>query len=260
MRQYRSVLYKSLFVAVLAVLGCAAQAAEVTLRADTWYPMNGDPGSDKPGFMIEIAQKALAAGGHTVNYQTLPWERAVKEVRSGAFDCVIGAYKEDAPDFVFPEESQGKVGQSFYVKAGEAWQYSGDINSLGAVSLGVIGGYAYGDTLTKYLETASAASNVQVINADNALEQNLKKVAAGRVTATVESDYVADAKIKELKLDGLIVKAGELTAPAPMYIACSPAKPSSAEYTKLLSDGVKNLRASGELKAIMDKYGLTDWQ
>ncbi len=235
-------------------------AAEVSLRADTWYPMNGEPGSDKPGFMIEIAQKALAAGGHTVNYQTMPWERAVKETRAGNFDCVIGAFRDDAPDFIFPETEQGKAGQSFYVKKGDAWRFTGNMSELDNVSVGVIGGYAYGDAFAKYLEAATAKSNVQTINGDNALEQNLKKVLAGRVTTTPESDYVAEAKIKEMGLDGQFEKAGELTPPAPMYIACSPAKSSSAEYARLLSDGVNNLRTSGELKVIMDKYGLTDWQ
>ncbi len=251
-------------LAVLSLVGLSvstmAMAAEVSLRADLWYPMNGVPGSANPGYMVEVAKEALAAGGHTINYQNMPWERAVTEVRAGKFDCAIGAYKEDAPDFVYPDEELGRDVQAFYVKKGNAWKYTGDINALKSISLGVIGGYAYGEEFDKFLESAGANSNVQVINADNALEQNLKKLQAGRITATLESVYVAEAKLKEMNLSGQIEAAGLFGEPTPMYIACSPAKPSSKEYAKLLGDGVKKMRASGKLKSILDKYGLKDWK
>ncbi len=246
---------------ILLVLSVgSASAAEVTLRADVWYPMNGEPNSANPGYMVDIAKEALASGGHTVNYQNMPWERAVNEVRAGKFDCAIGAYKEDTPDFVFPDEELGRDVQAFYVKKGNSWKYSGSIDSLKNVSIGIVGGYSYGEDFEKFLESAGNTSNVQVINADNALEQNFKKILAGRVVTTLESVYVAEAKLKEMNLVGQIEQAGLMGEPTPMYIACSPAKPSSKEYAKLLSDGVKKMRASGKLKAILDKYGLKDWK
>lgn len=240
------------------LLAGTASAAEVSLRADVWYPMNGEPGAANPGFMVEIAQEALKAGGHTVNYQTLPWERAVAETRAGKFDCVIGAYKEDTPDFVFPDEPFGMDVQAFYVKKGQAWKYGGDINGLKGISVAVIGGYAYGDEFEAFAK--ANAAGIQTVSGDNALEQNLKKVQAGRAVATLESVYVAEAKIKEMGLTGQIEQAGLFGEPTEMYIACSPAKPSSKEYAKLLTDGIRALRGNGKLAAILGKYGLKDWK
>ncbi|MFZ5844218.1 MAG: substrate-binding periplasmic protein [Pseudomonadota bacterium] len=240
------------------MLAGTVSAAEVTLRADIWFPMNGEPGAAEPGFMIEIAQEALKAGGHTVNYQTLPWERAVAETRAGKFDCVVGAYKEDTPDFVFPDEPLGMDVQAFWVKKGQAWRYSGELASLKGQTVAVIGGYAYGDEFEAFAKANPAG--IQSVSGDNALEQNLKKVQAGRVVTTLESVYVAEAKIKEMGLTGQIENAGLFGEPTEMYIACSPAKPSSKEYTKLLTDGVRALRSSGKLAAIMAKYGLKDWK
>lgn len=247
-------------VVFCALMTSGAMAAEVSLRADVWYPMNGEPGSANPGYMVEIAKEALATGGHTINYQNMPWERALTEVRAGKFDCAIGAYKDDAPDFVFPDEELGRDVQAFYAKKGNAFKFSGDLNALKSVSVGIIGGYSYGEEFEKFLESAGSASNVQVINADNALEQNFKKIAAGRIVTTLESVYVAEAKLKEMNLTGQIEQVGILGDPNPMYIACSPAKPSSKEYAKLLGDGVKKMRSSGKLKTILDKYGLKDWK
>lgn len=248
----------SLAVLTAALAASTVMAAEVTLRADVWYPMNGEPGAANPGFMIEIATEALKAGGHSVNYQTLPWERAVAETRAGKFDCVVGAYKEDTPDFVFPDEPYGMDVQAFYVKKGQAWRYSGDINALKGISIAVIGGYAYGDEFEAFAKANPAA--VQSVSGDNALEQNLKKVQAGRAVTTLESVYVADAKIKDMGLADQIEQAGLFGEPTEMFIACSPAKPSSKDYAKLLTDGIRNLRSSGKLATILGKYGLKDWK
>lgn len=45
-----------------------------------------------------------------------------------------------------------------------------------------------------------------------------------------------------------------------MYIAFSPAISQSKEYARILSEGVDTLRKSGELKTILKKYGLDDWE
>jgi polar amino acid transport system substrate-binding protein len=38
------------------------------------------------------------------------------------------------------------------------------------------------------------------------------------------------------------------------------ANPRAQAYADMLSDGVETLRRSGQLKRIMDRYGLPDWE
>jgi polar amino acid transport system substrate-binding protein len=54
--------------------------------------------------------------------------------------------------------------------------------------------------------------------------------------------------------------AGTFGAPSKIYIAFSPANHKSKEYARILSEGIVSLRASGELKEILGKYGLDDWK
>jgi len=246
-------------IVLFVLLSTICQANTVTIRADEWYPINGVPDSKDPGYMIELATIILAKHGHEVEYRTMPWKRSVKMVRDGAFDCVVGAYKSDAPDFVFPEEPWGIIGSSFYVKKGNSWKYT-NLESLAELRLGTIGGYAYSDELDAYIETNKANSKVNVLNANNALEQNIKKLSLGRIDVTIESDLVMNSKLKTLGMEKDIVLAGLLAPPDDMFIACSPAKQSSSAYVKLFSDGLKELRASGKLKEILAKYGLKDWK
>jgi len=123
------------------LLSTVCQANTVTIRADEWSPINGVPGAKDPGYMIELVTIILAKHGHEVEYRTMPWKRSIQMVREGEFDCVVGAYKSDAPDFIFPEEPWGLIGSSFYVKKGSSWKYT-NLNSLAEVRIGTIGAYA----------------------------------------------------------------------------------------------------------------------
>lgn len=247
------------FVLVFGLFSTFSYADVVSIRADAWYPINGEAGSATPGYMIEIAQTILIDNGHSLDYQTMPWERSLAEVRTGKYDCVVGATPGDAEDFVFPEESWGEFESTFYVKKGSSWRYA-DLDSIKNIKVGVIGGYAYSDEFDAYVAENKSSAMVQVLNANNALEQNIKKLNAGRIDTVVESHLVMKAKLMEMGLADNIVPAGALTESEPIFIACSPAKASSKIYSKLFSDGIQKLRASGQLKTILDKYGLTDWK
>jgi polar amino acid transport system substrate-binding protein len=233
--------------------------APLTIRADVWFPINGLPNSDKPGYMIEIASTIMKNHGREVDYRTMPWERSLDQVRKGNFDCVVGAYKEDAPDFLFPEQPWGRIETLFYAKSDSTWRYEG-IESLKSITLGTIGGYAYSEEFDAYIEQNKSSSKVQVINANNALEQNIKKLLAGRIDALVESDLVLEAKLQEMGLEGQLKQAGQLIGATEMYIACSPAKEGMQDIVKQLNDGLIQLRESGKLSPILTKYGLKDWK
>lgn len=242
----------------LLISSSVAYADTVSIRADHWFPINGDPQSTTPGYMIEMATRIFGDAGHTVDYRTMPWERAVKSVREGQFDCVVGAYPEEVPDFIYPAASWGLDEAKFYVKKGDAWRYTG-LDSIASIKLGLIGGYAYDEPFDKYVEDNNKG-NYQFIKGDNALENNIKKVLAGRLTATVESPPVMQAKLKEMGLTDKIEAAGDLGEAVDIYIACSPAKESSKVLMKLVDEGTDKLRQSGELQKILDKYGLKDWK
>ncbi len=245
--------------ALLASLAATVAADTLSIRADNWFPMNGDPNSDHPGYMIEMATAIMAEHGVSIDYRTMPWKRALESVRNGAFDCVVGAYKEDAPDFAYPDAPWGMDQPMFYVVKGSPWKYAG-LESLADQKVGVIGGYAYEEAFDKHVEAHQESAMFQVLSADNALEQNIKKLLAQRITTTVESHLVMAAKLKELQLVGSLVKAGALRDPIEMYIACTPDNKRTATFAQQLGEGTKKLRTSGKLKEILDRYGLDDWQ
>lgn len=247
-------------VALAFLIGSAsAQAATITLVADEWCPYNCKPGSAKPGYMIEIAQKVFGAAGHTIDYRNLPWSRAIAESRQGKYDGIIGAAVGDAEDFKFPASPMGKASNVFWVNKGDPWKYSG-IASLDKISLGTIRDYSYSDEIDAYaVKNEKDPKRVQIASGDNALDTNFKKLAAKRVGAIIENGYVAQNFLTETGQTGKFQAAGETEADD-VYIAFSPASANGAQYAKLLGDGIEKLRASGELAKILAKYGVSDWK
>lgn len=231
----------------------------ITLRADEWCPYNCEPNSAEPGFMIEIAQAIFKKAGHSVEYDVMPWARAIQDTRKGKFNGIIGAGKEDAPDFVFPEVELAEMTGAFYVKQGTAWTYAG-LESLKDKTLGVIKDYSYSEDIDGYIEENGKNSKlVQVASGDSALDSNVKKLLSGRIDVLIEDSNVMGLYIKSNKQENALQSAGKLS-PDDLFIAFSPSLPKSNEYAKILSDGIVAMRMSGELAAILDKYGLKDWK
>lgn len=238
-----------------------ALADKIVLAADNWCPFNCEPKSEKPGYMVEVAQKVFSKAGHTLEYQIVPWERAVKDARNGKYTGVIGAYVDDAPDFIFPENELSINVDSFFVLKENSWLYK-DISSLSGISLGVIKGYAYGnDELNNYIKkNGNDTKKIQLSHGDSAQEMNIKKLAHSRMDAVVETPSVFWYTASQLKMQDKFKNAGNISKPKKSFIAFSPANPKSKEYARILSNGIDNLRKTGELKLILKKYGLDDWK
>jgi polar amino acid transport system substrate-binding protein len=251
-----------LSILLLAALPLAAPADTIVLGADHWCPINCEPKSDKPGYMVEIAKTVLEKAGHKVEYKVLPWTRAIEEARRGSINGIIGGYTTDAPDFVFPANELGLLGSDIYVLKTNPWVYNG-LESLGEISLGTVKDYAYGGEMENYIKQNQANSKrIQMADGDNALQTNLRKLTAGRVDAIIESDAVFWYNAAQMNLTDKVKAAGIVVEPEKLYIGFAPesVNPKSKEYAKLLSDGMENLRQSGELQKILAKYSLQDWK
>ena len=109
-----------LAVCLLCCFTSVAFASDViTLRADIWEPYNSDPGSAKPGFMIDVAKAIFSKAGYTVDYQCKgwTWDRSIEEARQGRIDAIVGASEDDAPDFIFPDFFRSLSSQPSYLQA-----------------------------------------------------------------------------------------------------------------------------------------------
>ena len=242
------------------VLFCSlAKADEIVLVADEWCPYNCSPDSEHKGFMVEIAEYSFARKGHTIHYAIVPWKRAIQGTRDGRYDGIIGAGKNETPDFIFPDMEIGLSRHTFYVNRGTTWKYS-DLDSLEGITLGVVNNYSYGNLFNDYIQpNKNDSDKIQIVSGENALASNIRKLQMGRIDATIEDRLVFQHYLKENNIPDRFSEAGIAYVEA-VYICFSPRRVKAHEYADIITSGMRELRASGKLDQILEKYGITDWR
>jgi polar amino acid transport system substrate-binding protein len=235
------------------VIASVSFADEITLVADSWCPYNCEPGSKDPGVFIEVATQALEAKGHKVKYSIEPWTRALADAREGKISGVVGAGPSDAAGLEFAEHI-GTSSNCFFTPKGSQWKFT-DIASLQSITFGAISGYTYTDDIDAYLADAKNAKKVEVIGGDDALEKNLKKVAASRLGAFIEDSNVTMYNAKKLGLLDKIQKAGCAKA-VPITIAFSKKNAKAKEFVKIINDHLAVMKKNGKFDELRKRYSM----
>lgn len=250
----------------LFFLSFGAQADTIRIKADEWCPFNCLPDSDSKGYMIEVAERIFQKAGHQLKYEVMPWSRSIEHARKGKIEGIVGATKGEVPDFIFPEEEFGISLDSFYVKRGNPWRFKG-VESLDGMKVGIQNDYEYGERIDKYFAAHMDSGRIQAAPGDEPVRLNIRKLVKGRVDAVIEDKLVFLYNAKEAGLLDQVEEAGSNPIINPsdyqavqVYIAFSPKNPKSGEYARILSEGIREMRASGEFQKILDKYGLKDWK
>jgi len=243
---------------IFCLSSIAASSATLSVRSDSWPPYNDEPKSPKPGYMIQVLWEIFKSHGYVIDYDIMSWTDSLDAVREGRFNAIVGAAKDDAPDFIFPQESFGLSDTAFFVKKGSAWRYDGPA-SYSKVKLGVIESYSYNEEVDAYLESSSGES-VFVATGDNPLLQLIQMLRSGKIDVVVEdSNVMFNALIDNNIALGEIVPAGRCEEISDLYVAFSPADPKSKELAEMFDAGIKELRQKGKLQATLKLYGLKDW-
>ncbi len=241
----------------------ASDGKNIVIAADEWSPYNGAEDGERPGYGVEIARKVFKDAGYTVVYKVMPWDAAIEGTRAGDLDAVIGASSDEVPDFVFPGEEFGVSLMGFFVRVDSKWTFEG-FDSLKGRSLALIADYSYSEELDEYLGTHTDATVLHVASGEDALGANIGKLKDGSVDIVVEDVNVFAEKTLTMGVRDAFRLAGEVPGgDAAVYVAFSPASPKverSRLLARLFDEGVKKLRESGELRTILEKYGLDDWK
>ena len=210
-----------------------------------------------PGIAMEIAKAVFEPLGYQITLDFRPAARAVRATRYGKFTAYV-TVKEAAPDLIYPEHEVLMAKVCFFVKKGNPWRYEG-IDSLKKVRLGCTASYHFGGSIQEYIEKHKQTDAVQLIWGGDAVEKNIKKLFVGRIDTFLDEANMVLYIIKQKSLSSSVQVAGCVTDwKYPVYLGFCPSLPQSKEYVRILSNGIKQLKDSGQLQTIYRKYGLMD--
>ncbi|MCF8143173.1 MAG: transporter substrate-binding domain-containing protein [Deltaproteobacteria bacterium] len=232
---------------ILCLLGgAAASSAEtITLGAENdWVPYANQDGT---GMSNEIVRAAYKAVGIAVVFQVGPYNRLLQDVRDGA---ILGAFN-------VPRERSNEdlylFGKTPLFTALSAYYHNRD-NPLSATrkeelvngeTVGVVFDYGYGDFFTNNDRIAKVEVRSDLLN--------LRKLAKGRLDATILYDKTARKLIEDNGLGDKIVKAFDSES-ADIYVAFSKVFPRARYYADKLDEGLAIIKGNGEYQKILEAY------
>ncbi|KPQ02872.1 ABC transporter substrate-binding protein [Marinobacter sp. HL-58] len=242
-----------------SIIDSHSEPDTIVIAADPWCPHNCEAGADHEGYMVDLAREILAEAGYAVKYINVSWARALQMTREGQLDAVVGAFRTDAPDFVFPEVPQGHSTIALYTHPDNSWAYDG-LESLQGQQLLVINGYSYTRELDRYIEqNLTDQEKIWVISGPSPLNRAIELLEQDRTDIFVEDTYVmAWWAGSKRGLTSRPRQAG-LVSESDAFVAFSPAREDAGKLAELLSEGTRQRLADGRLQKILDNYGLTQW-
>lgn len=219
-------------------------AEELQLTTLDWPPYSG--AIAQQGFLSVVLRQAYAHGGHTVQVQVYPWNRAVKTAMGGG-DTVLGFYSASRAECNaakgITSDPIGDYQFGLAQRKGHSpqWQSAKD---LAGKRVGVVEGYDNGPELTVLME--SKAVQVDVAMTDLA---NLRKVLAQRVDYASVDTQVFNYLQREHALDGLELARQPTTPHLPLYV-CFNTSARAQTMLQALNAGLKKV----DINAVAQAY------
>lgn len=227
-------------------------SGKVILTTGDWPPYVFETGGD-PGPIPALVVAAFKEVGITPEIVFYPWKRAENEARQGnafaAFPYARSAERQQ--EFDFSDPMYVVKGKFFYHKKYHP-------NGMPFEKLEDLRGYTIGGMLGSWYEGLFKETGLQTEYAT--MEQNLHKLALGRIDLTVEEENTTWYLIRQLYPDE-VDQFGTLAKPLEqpgfvndLNLMVSRNYPNSAELLAKFNTGLKAIRDKGIYKQILEKY------
>ncbi|BAK76700.1 extracellular solute-binding protein family 3 [Pseudogulbenkiania sp. NH8B] len=235
----------------------AVSAPSIRLASDNWCPyICAQDSTITGGFMVELTGQIVSAAGYRLESLLMPLNRAMTLAEERDID---GVYAAPIDDRLVLSRPLAFSRACFYTLQHSTWRYTGQA-SLRTVPLGVIADYGYdGGAFDAYLQARrhAAASLLDFNRGQNAGETNLNKLLTGRYPVAVEHEAVMRHLVLRQKIPPDRVRnAGCLEGRLKLVIGIGKNNPRGRQLIRAIDDGMRKIRASGQLDRLREKYHL----
>lgn len=247
------------FVGVLVIMGVvggnpmvySASAAEIiTVSTLEYHPWTGK-NLKFNGFVNHVITEAFQQGGYTVKYTYLPWNRAVKETKSGNYSALSYVYfsKDREKEFYLSDPISEEKIVFFHLKSNpiKDWETLEDLKSY---KFGATRGYTY----TKEFWDAANTKRITV-DVTNSDLQNFKKLLAGRIdifpSGLVNGQSILRKEFDASESDLLSIHPKPLSKTTG-HLAFTKRRKNSASLVRIFNLGLAQLKKEGEYNKFRD--------
>lgn len=257
---------------------------EVKISINDFCPLHctnsrGHWEKNQPGFVYEIYNEIYTKAGFKFIPIKNNFHRGLHSAGEGLVDAISGAikittkkeliqilktYKHTGADYgklIYSKEPIALYHSScFFGRESMNWKYQG-VNSFKDFKLGSIKNFAYGESIDKYIDTHKKnKEKIEIMNGLNIADRFLEMLILKRVDIILLDKSVGLYAINNSKDNSVKLLGCDDEGKRPLYLGFSSKNSKrSLMLVQIFDEGMKELRKSGKLKLILDKYGLKDW-
>jgi len=237
---------RSILLFLLLLGSVTVSSAEtITLGAENdWVPYANQDGS---GMSNEIVRAACKTVGIDASFQVGPYNRLLKDVRDGAILGAFNVPREQSNEdlYLFGKTPLFTALSAYYHNRDQPLTVTRKEALVNGEKVGVVFDYGYGDFFSKNDRITKIEVRSDLLN--------LRKLAKGRIDATILYDKTAKKLIEENGLTDKIEKAFDSES-ADIYVAFSKVFPKAQYYADKLDEGLAIIKANGDYQKILDAY------
>lgn len=219
------------------------------------YPPYYDWEDSKPiGMCIEIIENVALNMNIEIVYKTYPWLRCLNNMKFGKADAMLPLF--DTPErgkylWFLENNVLAYEENSLIVRKDSNISYSGNLEDLKHLTIGVLAGYSYG----KVFDTADFLKKEKTVIHDKAEKILLTKLLNKRLDIMIANTLVVKHIAKEMKtLDKITILKPYISKDS-LYIAFSKIRSRKIlgrEFGKIL----KKFKLTKKYQEILKKYGV----
>lgn len=239
-----------LFAHLLFAANCLANEDALTIVTDPWppYVIQNDEGIS--GADVDITRAIFKQLNLNIDIQVMPWKRCIALVKQKKADAILAvSLNQERTHFLHYPSNPISTGTTIFFKRAEnEFKYTG-LPDLRQQRVGAILGYSY----CKELDQQAFILKAERVPS---LEQNFKKLLAGRLDLVIEVDSVGLYTAKRMGIsDDVSILSGAHYCAGGNYLAFSK-KPGHDELAKRFNQALSDFVHTPDYQAIMTNYGL----
>jgi polar amino acid transport system substrate-binding protein len=203
------------------------------------------------GIAVEIAEALFSRLGIELRIQLMPWRRVLKTVQTGRADGVLLLMRTEEREQYLAFTDLVYEGREVFVfnrlvRPSFAWETFSDVKSC---TLGLVEGYTYGEAFLSAVDELDIA-----VDFADSTEQNLAKLAAGRVDLVVEDKRVVRCLLgSNPKWQSTLAFARKPVTVYPYYMGISLASP-LVTLLSHINGALGAMREDGTMAEILAGY------
>lgn len=252
----KKILYLSTFIFIFIFQAYAGNVLKIVGSEWPPYQIIDESTQKLSGYATEVLQSALTKAGVEFDIKYFKWSIAVESAKKGNFDLLYSAsYKKDrAESFIYPKEPLHFSEYVFFIRKADAAKikYTNSFAELDKFKIGIVKEYAYSD---EFLNYCKGRADVVTVASDILGFGLLHSKQIDILPCEKLNGFALLKNSDKFKANDFTIIDNPFIKKEYFFLASKNSTyPKLSELIEKLDSIIADMKKSGEMKKIEDKY------